>query len=483
MPPIKALRLNATQAAQRQEWGVARTQFQKALAADPDWVDGWLNLGVCCLQLGLGVDALEALRQGLERAPALPRVRLALADACALLGDSAEAAHWCEEESVRFPRQSEGWLALGIAYERLGLASAHGAYEKAFALSPSNPATAWNWGRRLQEDGHLAEAERVLRQGWERHPEFGGLAWEFTVNCFLRGDVDAGLRLLDTRRLAPGFPVRSQVGHLPLWSQGTPPKSPVFLEPEQGLGDTLQFVRFAPHLAALGVEVWLGVPKSLESLLTEFPGVHRLLTDPKMSEGAACRLPLLSLPTRLGIRAADLDGRPYLQLPRPALRRKPAPGKRLRVGLVWRGNPQHKNDSNRSIPILELLPLLSLPDIEWVSLQLGTEAARDLERLEGTGISISDATTAIGSYRDTADRLLETDMVVSVDTSVAHLAGALGHPVCLLLPFYPDWRWGFSGNETPWYRSMHVFRQETKGGWQVPIGFIKRFLAQFQSLD
>ena len=480
METLSSHKLSAVEALRRQEWKRAVAALESALQEDPGWVEGWLNLGLCWLRLKEASSAIRALEQGLQLDPARPRVRLSLADACVLAGNSVRAEAWCREECERFPDQISSWLALGLSQERRGEGEAEIAYRRAYSLAPNDPSTLWNLGRWLQENHRLEEAQAILHSGSLQHPSVGRLQWQWTVNCFLRGDWTTGLRQLDSRWLAPDFPRGPQWNSIPLWAQGEAPRSPIFVEPEQGFGDTLQFVRFVPPLVAQGHRVWLGVPKALEPLLTGGLPVEQILTDPQKALGAGCRIPIMSLPARLGIQGDALDGAPYLSIPCAIRSESRLSGaKRLRIGVVWRGNPEHRNDRRRSIPIGDLMPLFQLPDVEWVSLQLGALGVEDLAQLRGLGVSIRDGASGIRHFQDTAQEVLSTDLVVTVDTSIAHLAGALGHPVCTLLPYYPDWRWALRGDVTPWYRSMRLFRQTIQNSWESPVKRLCDFLRAY----
>jgi hypothetical protein len=191
---------------------------------------------------------------------------------------------------------------------------------------------------------------------------------------------------MDCRWRLPDFPKSPSPEGVPLWRPGTEPQSPILLEPEQGLGDTIQFIRFIPELARRGHRVWFGCPKPLRTLLEAFPGVERLLANTAEAAGAACRLPLMSLPSRLGITDLSEFSAPYLEAPRPQTdspteAAQHAPGRR-RIGFVWRGNPQHKNDRRRSRPILEFAQHLPTHDADWVSLQVGGGVTGDFNLLQ-----------------------------------------------------------------------------------------------------
>jgi hypothetical protein len=263
-----------------------------------------------------------------------------------------------------------------------------------------------------------------------------------------------------------------------LWQPGTEPQSPILLEPEQGLGDTIQFIRFIPELARRGHRVWLGCPKPLRRLLEGFPGVERLLANTAEAAGAGCRLPLMSLPSRLGITDLAEFSSPYLKALGPLNDSPPeatqrAPGRR-RIGFVWRGNPQHKNDRRRSQPIIEFTRHLPIHDSDWVSLQVGGDVASELNLLQAHLKTITaheneacplpiieDAGSRFEDFLDTARAITATDHVITVDTAVAHLAGALGHPTTVHLPDPPDWRWGLNQRAISnlWYANTqtHLF--------------------------
>jgi hypothetical protein len=266
---------------------------------------------------------------------------------------------------------------------------------------------------------------------------------------------------------------------VPLWRPGTLPQDPVLLEPEQGLGDTLQFIRFIPELARRGHRMWLGCPKPLRRLLEGFPGVERLLSNTSEAAGAGCRLPLMSLPARLGITDLSAFSAPYLSVPTPPADYRIATNGtrgRKRIGFVWRGNPQHKNDHRRSLPILEFARFLPANNADWISLQVGGDVGQELNELSqhlqtlaanqlntsdaAEGLpAITDAGSHFEDFFDTARTMMTTKQVITVDTAVAHLAGALGHPTIILLPDPPDWRWGLGSPKSPWYPSTHLDRR------------------------
>ena len=459
------LQADALKALTKHDWVAATEHLAMALIENPAWADGWLNLGLARLHLQQPQAAISALQRGLDLDPNRPKARCTLAEAWLQAGDLVAAAEAGHDECRRFPDIADNWLSLGRILERLDHPDAGESYERASGLAPKHHDIAWHWARWLNEHNEVDRALQILETARAQHPDSAQLEWQFAINCFYREDWIRGLNHMDCRWRLPDFPQSPSPEGVPLWQPGTEPLSPILLEPEQGLGDTIQFIRFIPELARRGHRVWLGCPKPLRTLLEGFPGVERLLTNTAEAAGAACRLPLMSLPSRLGITDLSEFSAPYLKAPRPqthspteAIQHTRA---RRRIGFVWRGNPQHKNNHRRSSPILEFAKHLPPHDTDWVSLQVGGDVAGELNQLrthlksvaatghptidEAAGLPhIEDAGSGFENFLDTALAITATDQVITVDTAVAHLAGALGHPTIVLLPYPPDWRWGLN---------------------------------------
>ena len=244
----------------------------------------------------------------------------------------------------------------------------------------------------------------------------------------------------------------------------------VIIHAEQGVGDTLQFARFIPLAGALA-RVVVACPPSLKVLLETLPNVAEVAVGkPVPRYDKHC--PLMSLPAILGIGVERFAGSvPYLRADpatvsiwRERLAELPGP----RVGVVWAGNPVYPADRKRSMPFAVLAPLLALPGVSFVSLQMGEAAAAGLGRFA------FDAAPLIGDYADTAALMMALDLIISVDTSAAHLAGALGRPVWLLNRADTDWRWLLERSDTPWYPSMRIFRQPVPGDWASVVSEVMR---------
>jgi hypothetical protein len=246
----------------------------------------------------------------------------------------------------------------------------------------------------------------------------------------------------------------------------------VLLHAEQGYGDTVQFCRYAKRVAARGAAVVLEVPAALAALLAPLEGVHRLVVKGEALPVFDYHCPLLSLPLAFKTTLASIPAEiPYLRSDPIRVahwRARLGPERRPRVGLVWSGSPGHKDDRDRSIPLAQVIELLSVP-AQFVSLQKDVRSA-DRLILEGQG-GVSHFGEALNDFADTAALIELMDVVIAVDTSVAHIAGAMGKAVWILLPRDPDWRWLLQREDSPWYPSARLFRQATAGDW---AGVIRR---------
>jgi hypothetical protein len=282
----------------------------------------------------------------------------------------------------------------------------------------------------------------------------------------MTGNFEQGWPAYESRFKAMGIPERGFSE--PHWAGEDLCGRRILVHAEQGLGDAIQFVRYVPMLRERGASVILEAPRGLTPL---FAGI----ADAVVEAGAPlpdfdCHAPLLSLPRGFGTRLSDIPAAvPYLRVPEDRVRKwreRLGPARRRRVGLVWAGSATHPINSERSIAARLFRPLARIPDIELFSLQKGPEAGQIAE-LAGCGvIPLEDFANDI---LDTAAILTELDLLVTVDTMVAHLAGALGRPVWTLLATRSDWRWMLDRPDTPWYPTMRLFRQSRRGDWTGPI--------------
>ena len=440
-----------------------------ALERNPDFVEAWSNLGLTYQAAGRLDEAVMALAQAVARRPQEPTLQHNLGSALCLRGDFEAASAAC-------------FAALELAP---GLVPAHLTFATA-----------------LKELGHNDDAIAVLRAAAEIEPDNADVHWNLGLSLLLEGCLAEGWAEIEWRRHIAGLDTAYQAGaraRAALW-QGEPLAGrAITLVAEQGLGDTLQLIRFAPLVKARGAgQVRIVAQPRLERLLRAAPALadasdcagwsafaERAAGEAEAgAEGAALFAPLFSLPRLCG--GSDPGARPaparYLAA-EPALveawARRLGPRTGLRVAIAWQGNPQYRADQRRSLALSHFLPALRVPGVEVVSLQKGFGA----EQLAGlpADVRVRDVgpllDTGPDAFVDTAAALMHVDLLLTSDTSLPHLGGGLGREVWLLLPAVPDWRWGRSGVQTPWYPGMRLYRQPQAGDWTAVIARVAEALA------
>jgi tetratricopeptide (TPR) repeat protein len=428
------------------------------------------NLGEMLRLAGRPRLAVEAARCALEIEPTMPAALSNLGVALYELKDYEGAARAQRKAIAANPEFAEAHSNLGNALHALRqFDEAITAYKRAIDLNP-NYADGWaNLGTTYHHSGHFEEGVVALRRAIALAPHHANARSGLGILLLMRGDLAEGWdeyewRLRSTERKGPRFP------EMP-WQGESLAGKHIYVQAEQGFGDTLQFARYIPLLAARGAKVTLRVHQQLVTLMREsLPGIV-VLGDRGDAAPYQCDAVLLSLPrvfkTRLETIPADL---PYLRAPANVVQnwnQRLAKLKGLRVGLVWAGNPDHVNDTRRSINLQLLAPLFSVRGCSFVSLQFGPRAA-DLKKLKRRA-TIENLGSKFSDFIDTAGAVSALDLVITVDTSVAHLAGALGKPVWVLLPWVTDWRWLLTREDNPWYPTMRLFRQKQGQDWDKII--------------
>ncbi|GGI29670.1 tetratricopeptide repeat protein [Bradyrhizobium guangdongense] len=394
------------------------------------------------------------------------------------LGRFDEAQADFERSIALYPRESETHKNLGTLHARLErMEQAFACFDRALALRPNFPAALNEKARALWSQLLLDEAFAIFHQSLAVDPGNADTIWNLALLQMLTGDFERGWRGREVRWKASSLGLAGRSFSQPLWlgEQSIEGKT-ILLHADEALGDSIQFARYVPMVAALGARVVLEVRPAVRSLLAGMPGVATCIdrsSTPSLAFDLHC--PLGSLPLAFETR---LDTIPLAEsyVPPPSAARVKAwddrlgPHTRLRVGLVWSGDPGHKNDHNRSILLRMLAPVLDC-DVQFVSLQKGV---RDQDRaFLSERHDIVDLTEQLTDFSETAALVSCLDLVISVDTSVVHLAGALGAPVWTLLPFNPDWRWLLNRNDSPWYQSMRLFRQPKRGDWASVVDSVR----------
>jgi tetratricopeptide (TPR) repeat protein len=343
-------------------------------------------------------------------------------------------------------------------------------YDKALAINPYHSDTWYNRGNNLQEMGLYREALASYEKTLTMTPENQKAHFNDGACRLLLGDFKEGWKQYEWRWKAPDNIAQLQKHIKPRWVGESLLGKRIYLDVEQGLGDMIQFVRFVKTIADLGAYVLLPCVDSLADLFRNVEGVGKIILNGQAYPELDYHCPLMSVPFVLGIELATLPNKvPYLYSDEKKCEEwlnRLGKKTKLRVGLVWSGNPEFGNDHNRSIP-LEKLSYLNSDKIEWHSLH--KECRESDESILKQRGDIHFWGEHIESFSDTAALIDLMDLVISVDTAVAHLAGAMNKPVWILLPFSPDWRWLIGRDDSPWYQSAKLFRQTEYGNWDEVI--------------
>jgi tetratricopeptide (TPR) repeat protein len=354
-------------------------------------------------------------------------------------------------------------------------------YDRALAVRPDYAEALYNRGIALDELKRFDEALASYDRAIHARPDYVEAHWNEALLRLLTGDFSRGWAKYEWRWKNES-PAKSKRNFAqPLWlGEDAIDGKTVLLYSEQGFGDTIQFCRYVPLLAARGARVMVEVPGPLQELISNLAGATQVISKGNALPDFDYQCPLLSLPLAFGTRLETIpSSTPYLQAPAQASKAWQArlgPKSRPRIGLVWSGNATHKDDHNRSIGLQFLSPLLDI-GATFVSLQkdvrdADTAVLREREDIVHFGDAFKD-------FSDTAALISNLDLVISVDTSVAHLAGALGKPVWVLLTYLPDWRWLLDRDDSPWYPTARLFRQNDARTWDDVIARVCEALLEF----
>jgi tetratricopeptide (TPR) repeat protein len=489
--------------------------YKKGIHADPAFLPLYQKLGEVSAKRGNLPEAEKWFRQALKFAPRDDRLLTSLGLVLQSQNRLAEAVHCFQSIIDNAPGSYEAINQLGMIYEAMGFLDkaeqafssalsiqptyaeacynkagvlaktdryeeALSSYKHAVELKPNFPQAFNNWGFALQEQGNLDDALRQYEKAISLDPEFADAHWNYALALLLCGRFEEGWREYEWRwRSGQRFAFRDKLNKIE-WDGSISTNSRLLLYAEQGLGDAIQFVRYIPLVMKRCSSIVLAVHIELTALFRQaFPGIAVQSFDQFLPEyDAHCSL--LSLPRLMG---TGLDNIPSHV---SYLKSKPEQtavwkekfqdaGGLINVGIVWRGNPKHKRDRHRSVSLKAFERFTSMKRMRLYSLQKDAEH-EELHRFQG---QLIDYTENFTDFISTAACLEHMDIVVSVDTSVAHLAGALGKPVWLLLPKIPDWRWLLHREDSPWYPSMKLFRQRENGDWSSVFDAVQTELDRF----
>ena len=415
--------------------------YKKALRINPKFMPAYNNLGSLLQALGRHTEALSLYERADQIKPNDPRIYNNIGGVLAHLGKAERGIKFCNKALKLKPDYSEAYVNLGFALEKtLRLCEAKKNYEKAIQLNPDNAEAHWCLSHTLLLQGNYID-------GWKEYE------WRLKRN-----------KDTSSRSFSP-----------PQWEGSSLEGKTILLHAEQGVGDTIQFIRYVPEVSKRGGSVIVECQKQLEPLLRNNLGIERVIPRGETLPHFDCHASLLSLPKIFGTEVSSIPaGRPYLSTSAQVPPLDILEGKKD-IGIVWAGAAGHINDKNRSTPLSNFIPLVNNSNVNLFSLQVGKRRG-DLSTSPKYE-KITDLAPQISNYADTAAFIKQLDLIISVDTSVAHLAGAMGKSVWLLLPFVPDFRWMTNREDTPWYPTVRLFRQQQRGDWTGV------FSAVFQALE
>jgi tetratricopeptide (TPR) repeat protein len=444
--------------------------LRRVIRLKPEDSQAYNNLALVLLDAGRLQAAKDCLRQAVERRPEYPEAYNNLG-LVFKVENHPEEARACFVRALAFrPAYPEAYNNLSTVLKDLNRPEeAEECLRRAIELQPAYPEAYNNLGLLYKEQNRLEESEKYLERALALRPEFPEADFALSMICLLREQYAKGWEKYERRAEAFGY-YRPQV---PLWRGESLAGRRILLFHEQGFGDTLQMLRYVPQVAGMAASTTVWVQKPLEKLLALQGASYAVCAGENLAAkdyDLACPLP--SLPGIFQTTTATIPREfPYIRVNK----KQAAKWQKLlaqttgtdlfRVGVVWSGNPKLRNDRNRSISFESFSRLFALEDVSWISLQAGERA----QALKRAPYRVADFTEQLVDFSETAAIIENLDLVISVDSAVAHLAGAMGRKTWLLVPYAPDWRWLLTREDSVWYPTMRLFRQSKIGDWQAVL--------------
>ncbi len=453
-------------------WSESVSHTQKAIELDPDLHEAYYILGIAFYELEKLDQAIEVWQKALRLKPGFAEVHFNLGIAYYHKGNLEEALALCRKAVELDSSLAEAHYNLGLVYYGKDLPDeAIRCWQKTVQINPKHKDAFNNMGAAFQDKHELDKAQKCFQKAIDNHPDFPNAHWNKSLchllaGSFLEGWSEYQWRFkINTIFLNRHFPQ-------PLWGGEDLTGKTILLYAEQGFGDTIQFIRYVPLVKKRGGQVLVECQEDLGSLLETMEGIDQLIPYGQPLPEFDVQCPLLSLPLAFQTELGDIPASiPYISLNSDLVKKwhefTEVEKDNLKVGLIWAGRPTHKKDRKRSLALKVFEPLAGLPGITFYGLQKG-EAARQIQN-RPEGMKLIGVGEKLVDFTETGALIQNLDLVISVDTAVAHLTGALGKPIWTLLPYSPDWRWMLDREDSPWYPSMRLFRQPFPGDWESVI--------------
>jgi tetratricopeptide (TPR) repeat protein len=444
----------------------AAASYREALRLKPNFPEAHHNLGLVLMEQKKAPEAIEEYRAAIRLKPDYPDAYASLATALVDQEKIDEGMAAAQEALRLHPGCVTAHWALGVAHlAREQSSEAIRCFEEASRLKADYADPHWARGVALMTQNRAREALAAFGQALRIKPDHPDARFGQSLANLVLGDLGPGFKEYESRTRCQNFGLRKMEG--PEWDGSPLGGRTILLYAEQGLGDTMQFVRYAALVKQMGATVIVECQAALLRLLKRTGGIDRLIGQGSPLPAYDVQASLLSLPAILHTTSATVPvGVPYVMPDeglveqwRQELNSRPG----FRVGICWQGNHEHKRDRFRSIPLRQFEPLARLEGVKLISLQVG-HGKEQIQELAGT-FQVADWSDKLNDFMDTASLMKNLDLVLTVDTSPAHLAGALGVPVWVILPFAPDWRWQLERENSPWYPTMRLFRPREPMKW------------------
>jgi tetratricopeptide (TPR) repeat protein len=463
----------------------AAPHYRRAVALTPDDADAHNNLAIALHELGQRDEAATHYRRALALRPDQPRGHSNFGNLLRDRGEIGQAVAHYRQALALDPAYADAHYNLGFLFNEQGRPDqAVACYLRALECDPGHASARNNLGQIRADQGEWDEALAHFTQATALRPDYADAHWNEALVRLARGEFQTGWEKYEWRRRLDQFPARRF--DAPMWTGERLAGQTILLHAEQGFGDTLQFIRYAPLVKALAATVMVECQPELVRLLATAPGMDRLIARGDPLPPFDRHAPLPSLPGLLHPKqgALPLDS-PYLRADDGLVeiwRRRITGRPGLKVGLVWRGNPKHSKDKRRSIPARTIAALLATPGVDWFSLQADAIGEEDRATVFASA-AMTDCGPLLTDWAETAALVSALDLVVTVDTGVAHLAGALGKPTWILLSSVADWRWLLGRTDSPWYPTARLFRQPAADDWTSVLADVRRELAVLAAAD
>jgi tetratricopeptide (TPR) repeat protein len=454
---------------------------RRAISLHENSAGAWYSLGRALHKQNRDEESAKALRKALAIDPKLYQAYNELGNVLVDMKSYPEAIEMLEH-SLKVEDSGKVRYNLGTAFWESGkIDAAITEYKKAEAMGFAEPMLYNNLGAIHHQRGEIEKAIQFFQKALKIDSGFDLARFNLGMMQLLKGEFKEGFANYESRWKAKSIPMPPRYAQFGTWNGGDLQGRRILLDCEQGFGDSIQFARYIPMLAGRGGKPILVANAELLRLLKTVPCLEGIVCPPEEIPAFDVQCPLMSLghlmgttketiPTNVPYVSADaaLVDRWKTRLPRD---------ERVKVGLCWSGNPKHTQDTNRSLSLAALEPLSAVANVWFCSLQKGP-ASREAASPPGK-MQIADWTAELSDFAETAALIANLDLVIACDTAVAHLAGAMGKKVWLLIPKVPDWRWMLERDDSPWYPTMRIFRQKDQGDWGTPIDELIRAIRKF----